>query len=90
MITGEDEQSALDVLKNVYEETEKLRAQDGDEFIFLNRMRSPIKRIQEKFRFQVLMRLKSGKYLKTIYDMAASYSDSKTFVYVEENPANLS
>ncbi|MDE7087818.1 MAG: hypothetical protein K2O67_06470, partial [Clostridia bacterium] len=90
MVTGLDEERALSALKEVYLAIEELKNNDKDEFIFLNRMRSPIKKIQEKFRFQVLMRLKSDKYLKQIYDLAAKYSDAHTLVYVEENPAALS
>lgn len=90
MVTGRDEEKALDALKEVYLSVEKMREEDKDEFIFLNRMRSPIKKIQEKFRFQVLMRLKSDKYLQRIYDLAAKSTDAHTLVYVEENPNSLS
>lgn len=90
MVTGTDEEKALAVLKEVYFAAEELKNSDKDEFIFLNKMRSPVKKIQEKYRFQVLMRLKSDKYLKQLYALAVKYSDGRTLVYVEENPASLS
>lgn len=90
MVTGSDEEKSLEALKKVYFATEELKKEDEAEFVFLNKMRSPIKKLQEKFRFQVLMRLKSDKYLNKIYGFAAEFSDADVLVYVEENPANLS
>lgn len=41
-------------------------------------------------RYQVLMRLESGRLLPQIYDLAVKYSGADALVYVEENPVNLS
>lgn len=41
-------------------------------------------------RYQVLIRLKDAKLLEQIYDVAVENSDNSVFVYVEENPVNLS
>lgn len=90
MVTSEDDKQALEGLRSVYFATESLREQYPEEFIFLNRMHSPIKRIQGKYRYQVLMRLKSAKLLEKIYDIAVKNTSATTLVYVEENPANLS
>ena len=53
-------------------------------------MRSPIKKIQGKYRFQVLMRLKSEKYLPEFYDLAVKHTSASVLVFVEENPSGLS
>ena len=90
MVTSENDRAALEALKNVYFATEELRNANPDEFIFLNRMHSPIKKIQGKHRYQVLMRLQGKKLLESIYDIAVKFSTNDVFVYVEENPANLS
>ena len=90
MVTSEKDASALETLRSVYTGIQQLRESDGDEFIFLNRMHSPIKRIQGKFRYQVLMRLKSDRLLPEIYDIAVENTSENVLVYVEENPANLS
>ena len=90
MVVGEDENSALEVLKNIYFSLLKLKEENEDEFIFFNKMHSPIKKIQGKLRYQVLMRLKDGKLLPRIYDAAAKYTTGSVLAYVEENPANLS
>ena len=90
MVTSENDRAALEALKNVYFATEELRNANPDEFIFLNRMHSPIKKIQGKHRYQVLMRLQGKKLLESIYDIAVKFSTNEVFIYVEENPANLS
>lgn len=90
MVTGEDEQKGIDVLKNVYFSMENLRSAHPQEFIFMNKMRSPAKKLQGKYRFQVLARLKSNKLLEEIYAVAAAHTTAETLVYIEENPNNLS
>lgn len=90
MVTGEDDKLALAALKEVYFAAEELKGAYPDEFLFLNRMHSPIKRIQGKHRYQVLMRLQSYKLLPRIYDIAVKNSTGSVLCYVEENPTNLS
>ena len=90
MVTSESGEAALEGLKNVYFAIDALKNDNPDEFIFFNKMHSPIKKIQGKLRYQVLMRLKSGKLLEGIYDIAVKYSTANCLVYVEENPINLS
>ena len=57
MITCGDNDKAIAVLKEVYFACEELRKNFPDEFIFLNKMHSPVKKIQGKFRYQVLMQV---------------------------------
>ena len=90
MVTAEEDGAALEALKGVYFGCEALRGKFPQEFIFLNKMHSPIKKIQGKVRYQVLMRLESDRLLPEIYDLAVKYTTAKALVYVEENPVNLS
>lgn len=90
MVTGEDEKKTVAALKEAYFAIEELRSENPEEFIFLNKMHSPVKKIQGKHRYQTLMRLKSGKLLEKIYKIAAESSNADVLVYVEENPTNLS
>jgi len=90
MVTSEDNNKAIEALKGVYLEVERLKRDYPEEFIFMNKMHSPIKKIQGKHRYQVLMRLASSELLESIYDAAVANSSSDVLVYVEENPVNLS
>ena len=90
MVTAADDDCALEALKGVYFGCEELRQRYPQEFIFLNKMHSPIKKIQGRVRYQVLMRLEGKKLLPDIYDLAVKFTTPKALVYVEENPVNLS
>ena len=90
MVTAEEDAAALEVLKEVYFAIAALKKECESEFIFFNKMHSPIKKLQGRVRYQVLMRLRSKKLLPRIYDIAVNCSNSAALAYVEENPANLS
>ena len=90
LITSEDDKKALEVLKNVYFTLEEMYTNNMDKFLFFNKMRSPIKRIQNKHRYQVLMRLSDVSVLPQIYEICAEARTRDVLVSVEENPTNLS
>ena len=90
MITGEDDKKTLEGLREVYVGLEKLYTDNPEKFLFFNKMRAPIKRIQNKYRYQVLMRLSDVSVLKDVYDICAQAKTRDVMVAVEENPANLS
>ncbi len=90
MVTGEREDAAVEALKEVYEGLSELYRRESDRFLFFNRMHAPIKRIQNKFRYQVLMRLTGDEALREIYAVCAKIKHKDVLVYVEENPSNLS
>ncbi len=90
LVTGEDDKKCVEALREVYVGLEKLYTDNPDKFLFFNRMRAPIKRIQNRFRYQVLMRLSDTSVLPSIYEICAEARSRDALVSVEENPANLS
>lgn len=90
MVTGEEERETVDALREVYENLQKVYATFSDEFLFFHKMHAPVKRIQNKFRYQVLMRLTDGNILKEIYDAVSKVKRKDVLLYIEENPSNLS
>ena len=90
MVVGEEEKKALEVLKGVYFSLREVFETHREDFLFFNKMKSPVKRIQNKFRYQVLMRLSNERLLPEIYTRALQYKTRDVNVYVEENPANMS
>ena len=54
-------------------------------------MKSPVKRIQNKYRVQILMRIVSGfdNIIKDVYNIVDRHSVAKASVFVEVNPNNL-
>ncbi len=90
MVTSASDPEALDALREIYGQLQGIYARNSDKFLFFNKMHAPIKRIQKRFRYQVLMRLTDGSVLKEIYAACAEVKRKNTLVYVEENPSNLS
>ena len=90
LVSGEDEKKALESLKTVYFALEKLYLENTDKFLFFNKMHAPIKRIENKFRYQVLMRLSDTSILPQIYQICSQAKDRTTLISVEENPSNMS
>ena len=91
MIESFDEDSGISVLKSVYEKLKGVYDGNPENFLFFNKMKSPVKRINGKNRFQVLMRL-TGNYnavKNEIYELSLAEKTADVLVYVEENPANL-
>lgn len=92
MVEDEDETRGLEVFKEVYFRLNELYEQNKDDFLFFNKMKSPIKKLKNKYRFQVLMRVAYDKseIIDKIYELSLPLSTPKTLCYVEINPTNLS
>lgn len=91
MIEGDDDAETIETLKNAYMKIKAIHDKYADNFLFFNKMRCPVKRIKNKFRYEILMRLR-GEYdgvRNEIYEAALSAKTANTLVYVEENPSNL-
>ncbi len=90
LVTGEDDKKTVEALREVYVRLEKIYQSNTDKFLFFNKMRSPIKRIQNKHRYQVLMRLLDTSILPQIYDACVEARTRDALISVEENPSNMS
>lgn len=92
MIESEIDELALETLKSINTVLYELYIKNRDSFLFYNKMKSPIKRLKSKYRYQVLMRIKENNdgLIDQIYNSALPYTTAKTLVYVEINPSNLS
>ena len=76
-------------MRVAYDGLSALHERTPDAFLFFNRMRSPVGRIQNKFRYQVLTRLADTSVLPKIYAICAQAKNRDVLVTVEENPASL-
>jgi hypothetical protein len=66
--------------------------ENRDKFFFFGCMKAPIKKLQGKFRYQILMRVETGNshLIDKIYIEAEKYNSRNLSVFVEKNPNNLS
>ncbi len=92
LVEAVDENDALETLKSVYFELKSIYDSARQSFSFFNKMKSPIKRLKNKYRYQVLMRIvENDETLRNrIFDAALKYRNDKALISVEENPSNLS
>ena len=91
MVESDTEEVGIETLKQVYFASKEIYDKNSDKFMFFNKMKSPVKRINKKYRYQVLMRLKSGneQIIDEFYKIAESTNSQKANVYVELNPNSL-
>ncbi len=85
-----DENVVKDELKTCYNRLLKVREKYFDDIIYMDAMKSPIKKIKNSFRYQVIIRLKKGK--KQIEDeiFDCTLQAPKSSVFFEVNPENMS
>lgn len=83
---------AMEGLKQIYLPIKRLYDKNSQQFVFFNKMRSPIKRLKNKFRYQILMRLRPDNEAirNEIYKIVTSVELTNATVSIEENPANMS
>jgi primosomal protein N' (replication factor Y) len=92
LVSSQDEEQAQDTLKIIYDTIVEIK-KGSDKFIYLACMRSPVKRIQTKFRMQVLARILPNQnmdIMTKIFEVTKKYNTQKCSVFVEINPGNLS
>lgn len=93
LITSEDEQQAKDVTKIYYDKVKILQQNYQGQFVYLGVMKSPIGKIQNKFRLQVLMRLRREKeeeIISKLFEIADEIKKPQVSIFVEIDPQNLS
>ena len=93
LFTSTSEDLAKDTTKVYYDRVKELMNKYTDQFIYLGVMRSPVGRIQNKHRFQILIRLKndlSSQILNEIYKQVDENKPKDVNIFVEIDPSSLS
>ena len=92
LVTSDTEQAAFDYVKSVLSGVRELMREYPDEISRLQGMRAPISRMENKYRFQVIMRLRPEReeeLTAKIHEVAMSRVKGKISVYFEQNPQNM-
>ncbi len=92
LVSSEAEDICTSVLKGIFDEIGELTRKNNAAFAYFSAMKSPVKRIQNKHRMQILMRLTADfdNIIQQIYSIVDKYVNPKVSVFVEINPNNLS
>ncbi len=91
LITCEDDEKALLATKAIYDELNLIYTEKRDKFRFFGCMKAPLKRLQGKFRYQVLMRVNANDraLLDKVFYTVDKYNNRTVFVLLEINSNNL-
>ncbi len=92
LFSGDNEELVKEILKKCHNGIYDIAQKYGDDFVYFDAMKSPVGRIKNKYRYQILIRIKqanSDKILDEIYDECDKYLNSKVSFFVEINPQSL-
>lgn len=93
LFTSENEELAKSTTKVYYDRVKELAEQYKNQFIYIGASKSPVGRIQNKFRYQILVRLKleqSDEIITHLYKIADETKNNSVSCFVELNPSSLS
>ncbi len=91
LISSENDEQALNSTRLIYEELNVLYNKNKDKFRFFGCMKAPLKRLQNKFRYQVLMRVTANdrELLDIIFKISDKYKSRLVLISMEVNSNNL-
>ncbi len=92
LASGESEELTTATLKKIFDDVSVLTRDEPQSFAYFAAMKSPVKRIQNKHRMQILLRVVSDfdSIIKKVYNIVDRYTVPKVSLFVEINPNNLS
>ncbi len=93
MVTSTVEDDAINLTQKIFNKVGKVKEKYEGRFIYCQAMKSPLNRMQTKYRYQVLMRIKKKndqEIIDEIYQITNEYNKEKNcWVFVENNPQSL-
>ncbi len=92
LMTSESEDKVIECAKNIYRQIREYAEKNSREFIYLQAMRSPLSRIQNKYRYQIIARIERNKEEQIIaefYDVIEKSKYRGVSVFAELNPQNM-
>ena len=92
MVESESEETAISTLKIAFEKARGVYSNYQSSFIYFDRMKSPVKKIKNKYRYQILARIKDNYDLieDEFYKIANGLTGRKVLCYLEVNPSSTS
>ena len=91
LISSEDEEKVLVTTKTIYEEIGLTVKVQKEKFKFFGCMKAPLKRLQNKYRYQVLMRIESNNkaLIDLLFYTVDKYNNHGVNISFEVNSNNL-
>ncbi len=92
LFSSQSEEIVREITKLCYTDIKRLRDEYIDDFVYLDAMKSPIAKIKNKIRYQILMRIKhknEDEIIQKLYEICDRHENAKVSMFVEINPQNL-
>ena len=92
MMSGADEDKVIECAKAIYLKIKPLKDKYDYDIVYMQAMKSPVGKIENKFRYQILLRFKRVRERNIIADAYNAMEEGKTkgvSVFAEVNPQNL-
>ena len=89
LITSVSDNRVREVTKKIFDKANELKLKYGKSIIFLQAMPSPVKRIQTKYRYQILTRFVPDDKITADFYNIADLIEKDVSIFVEVNPNNL-
>ena len=89
LISSESDNRAKDVTKKLLDKAMDIKEKHRGEIIFLQAMPSPVKRIQSKYRYQILTRYIPNDEITCEFFKISDIIEKDVSIFVELNPNNL-
>lgn len=93
LFSSADEELAKNTAKVYYDNIKQIQNDFKTDFIYFGVMKSPIGKIQNKYRIQILMRLKrehEDEIISKLFEFMDANKKSDVNIFIEINPQNLS
>ncbi len=92
LVSSENEELAINTLRGIFDGVSEISRRKPSNFSYLSAMKSPVKRIQNKHRVQIIMRIveEYDEVIQKVYEVVDKFTVPKVSVFVETNPSNLS
>ena len=93
LVVGQNEEKVRLETERIFVRLKQIREEYSSDFVYLQAMKCPKKRLQGNFRYEVMIRLykkNSEAIISKIYDVCRDVKENKVSIFVENDPQNLS
>ena len=92
LMTSEDEDKVIDTAKSIYRNLMDFAGANKQDFLYIQAMKAPLGRIQSKYRYQIIARIKrenESKIIAKFYEVIESNQSRGVTVFAQLNPQNM-
>lgn len=93
LVSSVNDDKAIKAISAIFKQIKQIELNYPNDFLYCEAMKSPLSRIQKKFRYQVLMRFKLDHQQEIVdktYEILDSIKMQDVQTFIEENPSNMS